>query len=75
MSYENPYVRIPDGGSTLDAMERAKLPKDVHGEKDVGHIALAAGANVNEGGCKGTHEELSRSTEDNGILAPVQRLS
>ncbi|KAF1958904.1 hypothetical protein CC80DRAFT_21927 [Byssothecium circinans] len=53
MSYENPYVQIPDGGSTLDAMERAKLLKDVevcvgdvHGEKDVGHIAFAAGVPV-----------------------------
>jgi hypothetical protein len=55
MSYENPYVRIPDGGSTLDAMERARLLKDVevcigdvHSEKDVGHIALAAGVPVRQ---------------------------
>ncbi|ORY19853.1 hypothetical protein BCR34DRAFT_471577 [Clohesyomyces aquaticus] len=50
MTYENPYVKIPDGGSMLDAMERARLLKDVDmyiadvkGDQDVGHIALAAG--------------------------------
>lgn len=49
-TYENPHVRIPQGGSTLDAMERARLLKDVdvyigdvHGDKTVGHIAVAAG--------------------------------
>jgi hypothetical protein len=50
MTYENPFVKIPDGGSMLDAMERARLLKDVEvsvgdvrGDEDVGHIALAAG--------------------------------
>lgn len=53
MTYENPYVRIPKGGSTLDAMERAKLLKDVevcvgdvHGDRDIGHIAFSAGMPV-----------------------------
>lgn len=53
MTYENPYVRIPNGGSTLDAMERAKLLKDVevcvgdvHGEQTTGHIALSSGVPV-----------------------------
>jgi hypothetical protein len=51
MTYENPYLRIPEGGSMLDAMERARLLKDaeVHvgdvcGNDNVGHIAFAAGA-------------------------------
>lgn len=50
MTYENPYVKIPEGGSMLDAMERARLLKDVElyladvrGNDDIGHIALAAG--------------------------------
>ncbi|PVH97820.1 hypothetical protein DM02DRAFT_657891 [Periconia macrospinosa] len=50
MTYENPYIRIPAGGSTLDAMERAKLLRDVevcvgdvHGDQATGHIALSAG--------------------------------
>lgn len=53
MTYENPYVKIPEGGSTLDAMERARLLKDmkvyvsdVRGDKTVGHIALAAGVTL-----------------------------
>ncbi|CAI6335741.1 unnamed protein product [Periconia digitata] len=53
MTYENPYVRIPEGGSTLDAMERAKLLKDVevcvgdvHGDGVTGHIAFSAGVPV-----------------------------
>lgn len=51
MTYENPYMKIPNGGSTLDAMERARLLKDVEvyvgdvqGDEDVGHIAFAAGS-------------------------------
>jgi hypothetical protein len=50
MTYENPWVKVPDGGTTLDAMERARLLKDVEvrvadvcGDENVGHIALAAG--------------------------------
>ncbi|KAH4111389.1 hypothetical protein HBI64_005360 [Parastagonospora nodorum] len=50
MTYENPWVKIPQGGTMLDAMERARLLKDVQvyvgdvrGEEDVGHVALAAG--------------------------------
>lgn len=50
MTYENPWVKIPQGGTTLDAMERARLLKDIEvhvgdvcGEEDVGHIAFAAG--------------------------------
>ena len=50
MTYENPYLNVPRGGTTLDAMERARLLRDVEvyvgdvcGNKDVGHIALAAG--------------------------------
>jgi hypothetical protein len=50
MTYENPWLSIPKGGTMLDGMERARLLKDVevcvgdvHGDSDVGHIALAAG--------------------------------
>ncbi|KAF2856742.1 hypothetical protein T440DRAFT_7060 [Plenodomus tracheiphilus IPT5] len=50
MTYENPWVRVPDGGTMLDAMERARLLKDVEvrvgdvcGSDPVGHIAFAAG--------------------------------
>lgn len=50
MTYENPWVKVPDGGTMLDAMERARLLKDVEvhvadvcGDEDVGHIAFAAG--------------------------------
>lgn len=50
MTYENPWVKVPHGGTTLDAMERARLLKDVEihvadvcGEESVGHIAFAAG--------------------------------
>ncbi|KAF1365774.1 hypothetical protein EJ07DRAFT_92666 [Lizonia empirigonia] len=53
MTYENPYVKIPAGGSMLDAMERARLLKDVSvclgdvdGHEQVGHIALAAGVPI-----------------------------
>jgi hypothetical protein len=50
MTYENPWVKVPEGGTTLDAMERARLLKDVEvhvadvcGDDSVGHIAFAAG--------------------------------
>ncbi|KAJ4985302.1 hypothetical protein SVAN01_09247 [Stagonosporopsis vannaccii] len=50
MTYENRYVKIPDGGSMLNGMERARLLKDVEfcvgdveGDSDIGHIAFAAG--------------------------------
>ena len=50
MTYENPWIKIPQGGTMLDAMERTRLLKDVEvhiadvcGEEDVGHIAFAAG--------------------------------
>ncbi|KAF2501242.1 hypothetical protein BU16DRAFT_569391 [Lophium mytilinum] len=50
MTYENTHVKIPSGGNVLDAMERARLLKDVkvrvgdvRGEADVGHIAFSAG--------------------------------
>jgi len=50
MTYENPWLKVPHGGTTLDAMERARLLKDVEvhvadvcGQEDVGHIAFAAG--------------------------------
>lgn len=50
MTYENPWVKIPSGGTMLDAMERARLlgdvqvhVADVRGNDDVGHIAFAAG--------------------------------
>lgn len=53
MTYENPWVKVPDGGTTLDAMERARLLKDlevyvgdVRGSDRVGHIALAAGVPI-----------------------------
>jgi hypothetical protein len=53
MTYENPYVKIPTGGSMLDAMERARLLKDIPvrvgdvcGDEQIGHIALAAGVPV-----------------------------
>jgi hypothetical protein len=53
MTYENQHVKIPEGGSMLDAMERARLLKDVEvsigdvcGDEQVGHIALAAGVPV-----------------------------
>ena len=50
MTYENRYVKIPEGGSMLNGMERARLLKDVEfcvgdvqGDNDIGHIAFAAG--------------------------------
>jgi hypothetical protein len=50
MTYENPWLRIPSGGTMLDGMERARLLKDVEvcigdvrGNEEVGHIAVAAG--------------------------------
>ncbi|KAI0615007.1 hypothetical protein Ptr902_09692 [Pyrenophora tritici-repentis] len=50
MTYENPWVKIPQGGTMLDAMERARLLRDVEvhvadvrGDDNVGHIAFAAG--------------------------------
>jgi hypothetical protein len=50
MTYENRYVKIPEGGSMLNGMERARLLKDVEfcvgdvqGSNNVGHIAFAAG--------------------------------
>jgi hypothetical protein len=53
LTYENPFIKIPEGGSMLDAMERARLLKDVEvsvgdvrGSEAVGHIALAAGVPV-----------------------------
>lgn len=53
LTRDNPYVRIPPGGSTLDGFIRAKLLQDVvvklgdvRPEEAVGHVALAS---VNEG--------------------------
>jgi hypothetical protein len=53
MTYENPWVKIPRGGTMLDAMERTRLLKDVdiyvgdvRGDEEVGHIAFAAGVPV-----------------------------
>lgn len=50
MTYDNPWLDIPKGGTMLDGMERARLLKDVEvcvgdvrGDEDIGHIALAAG--------------------------------
>ncbi|RYN31276.1 hypothetical protein AA0112_g6602 [Alternaria arborescens] len=50
MTYENPWVKIPSGGTGLDAPERSRLLKDVRvhiadvrGNDDIGHIAFAAG--------------------------------
>jgi hypothetical protein len=50
MTYENPWVKVPKGGTMLDAMERARLLKDVRvhvgdvcGDEEVGHVAFAAG--------------------------------
>jgi hypothetical protein len=50
MTYENANVKIPKGGNVLDAMERARILKnmrvcigDVNGDSEVGHIAFCAG--------------------------------
>ncbi|KAL1656652.1 hypothetical protein SLS61_000448 [Didymella pomorum] len=55
MTYENPWLHLPKGGTMLDGMERARLLKDievrigdVRGEDEVGHIALAAGVPLRE---------------------------
>jgi hypothetical protein len=55
LTRDNPYMRIPEGGSTLDGFERAKLLKDVivklgdvqSEDVVVGHIAFAS---VEKGG-------------------------
>jgi hypothetical protein len=53
MTYENPWVKLPEGGTMLDAMERARLLKDVRvhvgdvrGDEEVGHVAFAAGVPI-----------------------------
>jgi hypothetical protein len=53
MTYENPWVKVPKGGTMLDAMERARLLKDMNvhvgdvcGDEGVGHIAFAAGVPI-----------------------------
>jgi hypothetical protein len=50
MTYENPYVKIPRGGTSLDAIERGRLLKDlkvkigdVEGDNEVGQIAFTSG--------------------------------
>lgn len=50
MTYENPYVGLPKGGTMLDAMERSRLLRDVEvhigdvkGDEEIGHIAFSAG--------------------------------
>ncbi|KAF3040303.1 hypothetical protein E8E12_006936 [Didymella heteroderae] len=50
MTYENPWLNLPTGGTMLDSMERARLLKDievqigdVRGNEEIGHIAFAAG--------------------------------
>ncbi|KAH3982824.1 hypothetical protein HBI56_006440 [Parastagonospora nodorum] len=55
MTYENPWVKIPQGGTMLDAMERTRLLKDVEvhvgdvrGQDDIGHIAFATGHPVSK---------------------------
>ncbi|KAH3912226.1 hypothetical protein HBH56_123310 [Parastagonospora nodorum] len=55
MTYENPWVKIPQGGTMLDAMERSRLLRDVEvhvgdvrGQEDIGHIAFATGHPVSK---------------------------
>jgi len=43
------FVKVPERGSTMDVMERARLMRDVEvyvggvvGNKDIGHLVLAA---------------------------------
>ncbi|KAF2032300.1 hypothetical protein EK21DRAFT_61301 [Setomelanomma holmii] len=55
MTYENPWVKVPEGGTMLDAMERTRLLKDVEvhigdvcGNESVGHIAFAAGVPIRQ---------------------------
>jgi hypothetical protein len=50
MTYENSHTRLPEGGSTLDAMGKARILNDievfvgdVQGDQDVGHIAFSGG--------------------------------
>ena len=47
MTRDNPYVPLPEGGNTLDGLERARLlydlqvqVADVRWESDIGHLAL-----------------------------------
>ncbi|VUC31303.1 unnamed protein product [Clonostachys rosea] len=47
MTRDNPYVKVPSGGSSLDGPDRARLLggtrvqlADVHPEKDIGYITL-----------------------------------
>jgi len=56
LTRDNPYMRIPEGGSSLDGFERAILLKDVivklgdvQPEERVGHLALASVDNGYEG--------------------------
>ncbi|OCL13730.1 hypothetical protein AOQ84DRAFT_385199 [Glonium stellatum] len=54
MTYENPHMNIPEGGGVLDAIERARLLKDLKvrvgdvrgGDEEVGHVAMGTGANI-----------------------------
>ncbi|KAF2235108.1 hypothetical protein EV356DRAFT_432773, partial [Viridothelium virens] len=48
MTYDNPHMKLPPGGSALGAMERARLLRrvrvrigDVEKNSDVGHVAFA----------------------------------
>lgn len=63
MTYENSFMRVPYGGSSLGAKERAQILRsvrvrvgDVPPRKPVGHIALA-------------------SLEEDGEGAPISRLA
>ncbi|KAL4770044.1 hypothetical protein BDW60DRAFT_209445 [Aspergillus nidulans var. acristatus] len=49
LTRNNPYVPVPDGGSTLSGFERARLLRDmevqilnVDERKDTGHIAFVS---------------------------------
>jgi hypothetical protein len=53
MTYNNPFLPLPDGGGVLDAMERARVLRDlrvwvsdVRGGDDVGRIAFTSDADA-----------------------------
>lgn len=50
MTYENPHVQLPRGGTTLDSIDRGRLLKDlrveigdVRGDDEIGYIAFTSG--------------------------------
>ncbi|KAL9097207.1 MAG: hypothetical protein Q9165_000634 [Trypethelium subeluteriae] len=72
MTYDNPFMKLPPGGSALGAMERARLLRrvrvrvgDVEKNNDVGHVAFAC---IEDSVPKDTNDTVGKLRRDKTYL-------